>query len=346
MTATRRRTLEILGAAGTAALGLSALSGRAAAAESTTGTPVEFLGAFHRESRATGINARGQIVGESAIRPGEFRTHAFRWSDGALRDLGTLGGDSSAALGVNDRGQIVGESATSGNHASRAFLWESGEMRDIGTLGGLSDARAVNDRGRVVGSSMAYVNCPEAHRICPEVHAFAWRNGTMRDLGTLGGRSSRAFDVDTHGRIVGGSEIRNDSFRAFLWEDGEMRNLGTLGGDHSRALAINDRGQVVGESRTESDNQHAFLWEDGKMRDLGSLGGYSTALDINDRGRIVGGSQIGGCYHACLWEDGRIRDLGTLSEADDVSRAEAVNDRGWIVGSSGRRSLRAVLWKP
>ena len=93
----------MFGAAGASALGVSALSGRVTA-ESPAGTPAEFLGAFHCESRATGINTRGPVVGESTIRPGELRTHAFLRSAGAFRDLGTLGGNSSAALDINDRG--------------------------------------------------------------------------------------------------------------------------------------------------------------------------------------------------------------------------------------------------
>ena len=173
----------MLGAAGASALGISALSGRAAA-ESTTGIPAEFLGAFHGESGATGINTRGQIVGESAIQPDKLRTHAFLWSDGVLRDLGTLGGNSSAALDINDRGQIVGESRTSGDRAPRAFLWESGEMWDLGTLDRFSVATAVNDRGRVVGNSTVHVDCPEAHRIC--------RKSTIRVEERHGARSGNA----------------------------------------------------------------------------------------------------------------------------------------------------------
>ena len=71
-----------------------------------------------------------------------------------MRDLGTLGGWSSAAVAINDRGQIVGTSVTKtkngdGDPVSHAFLWQNGKMRDLGTLGGWSSAAvAINDRAR------------------------------------------------------------------------------------------------------------------------------------------------------------------------------------------------------
>ena len=58
------------------------------------------------------------------------------------------------------------------------------------------------------------------------------------------------------------------------------------------------------------------------------------AVALNDRGQVVGG--LG---HAFLWDNGRARDLGTLPPTDkgdkQISFAEAVNNRGQVVGMSG-----------
>ena len=65
-------------------------------------------------SVAEGINARGQVVGESNTASGA--THAFLWEDGRMTDLGTLPGGGEAH-GINARGQVVGHSN------GHAVLW-------------------------------------------------------------------------------------------------------------------------------------------------------------------------------------------------------------------------------
>ena len=135
----------------------------------------------------------------------------------------------------------------------------------------------------------------------------ALAQGTMTDLGTLGGEFSIAFGINGRGQVVGNSWTADGVTHAFLWEKGTMTDLGTLGGN-SYARGINGRGQVVGASNTTGGALHAVLWEKGTMTDLGTLGGErsclggenSRARGINVLGQVVGQSLAYGGPIVCL----------------------------------------------
>ena len=115
------------------------------------------------------------------------------------------------------------------------------------------------------------------------------------DLGTLGGSTSNAADINDLGQVVGAASLASGASDAFLYTDGVMSDLGTLGGTGSSASGINDAGQVVGTAATTGNaTSHAFLYDDGVMTDLGSLdgsAGMSVAGGINASGQLVGMSQ-------------------------------------------------------
>lgn len=91
--------------------------------------------------------------------------------------------------------------------------------------------------------------------------AYAQGPWTITDLGTLGGPSSSALDVNDSGQVVGWAFNAAGQQRAFVWTPANgMLDLGTLGGPSSSAHAINNAGQIVGESTTGSGQNHAFLW--------------------------------------------------------------------------------------
>jgi probable HAF family extracellular repeat protein len=88
----------------------------------------------------------------AAAAPAARRNHTeTKW---VIRDLGTLPGLQSAPTAINEHGQIVGYGFGSGS-AGRAFLWQTGKLADLGRCGHYSQAVAINERGRAVGSPVA-----------------------------------------------------------------------------------------------------------------------------------------------------------------------------------------------
>src|SRR5216684_2902391 len=197
-------------------------------------------------------------------------------------------------------------------------------LRELGTLGGaISQAKAVNRLGHVVGTSRDSLG---------RSRAFIWKNGAgIVDLSPFTGVNTSANDINDAGDIVGGGDTGFGDFHAYLLsEPGRMADLGSLGGATSIAHDVNDRGEVVGFAETATGQAHAVLWTATQgPRDLGTLGGpVSMGLAINNRGEVVGGSG-----HAFLWTDeAGMVDLGTLGGV--TSCANDVNDAGCIVGVS------------
>ena len=314
-------------------------------------------------SDAKWISDTGLIAGEAQngvldpLVPGFPEVRAVLWKDGKAIDLGTLGGNESSASSVNNRGQVVGLATnTIPDPFSflvtqiRAFLWQDGAMQDLGTLGGTEAVPYfVNERGQVAGDSFINSTVNPSTGF-PTQDPFLWEQGTMLDLGTLGGTFGSSFGLNNRGQVVGFSDLAGDpdcliffpytcQTHPFLWDRGVLRDLGTLGGGFGVAEGINDSGEVVGWATNENDQaQLAFLWKDGVMTNLGTLNGddCSIAFHINSRGQIVGNSFpcAGGPGHGFIWQNGFMTDLNALlppgSSLTPEGDGAVINDRGEI----------------
>jgi probable HAF family extracellular repeat protein len=259
-------------------------------------------------------NARGQVPGfgqTNTLDPESFACAfsgplficlPFIWQDGVKTILPTLGGYVAQATDLNNHGESIGEAQNTTLDSTclpftyqqnKPVIWEKGEIQELPTISGDPDGQGfgINDHGQVVGATGNCLALP---------HAVLWQNGTVIDLGHLGGANPSfevAFGINNHGQVVGRSDLPGDTtFHAFLWQNGRMSDLGTLPGYFSsEGASINDNGQVVGQSCTMNFGTcSAILLEHGVMTDLNSLIPSNSplylleGLDINSRGQIVG----------------------------------------------------------
>lgn len=230
---------------------------------------------------------------------------------------------------------VFAEDATTHDPSRR----QAYSVTDLATLGGTSSrGNSINNREWVAGHSNLAGN--QSRR------ATLWRDGSVLDLGTLGGpNSSIAWPVkNTQGILVGIAQTarpdplgenwssaffypgpNNTGFinLGFVWEHGQMRALPTLGGNHGFATGANNRGQAVG-------------WAE------------NTCVD----GTCVPPQVLQ--FRPVVWDlkrGDRIQELPLL-RGDTSGAATAINDEGQAVGISGicdqaigRYTARhAVLW--
>jgi uncharacterized membrane protein len=259
-------------------------------------------------------------------------------------------------MAINNLGEIVGDGQ------GRAIRWRDGTVQQLGLLRDRRDprgtvqpnsgARAINDRGTVVGHSYD----------ADGGRAVVWEPGqAIREIQIAqGGGSINARAISNSG-LIGGSyqpPLPNVSNVAFLWRDGVLTDLGTLGvgvagkaGSYTQS--INDHGQVLIAS-THPEGLRAAIWEQGRLRELKPLEEHrgrasdTAAYTINAFGQAAGCSGKDPSYPVVWDDDGTIT---RLSENRSGQRntpagcANDINDNGVVVGGMRKNGVGvAFIW--
>lgn len=210
-------------------------------------------------ARPVAFNTRGEVAINVDGTP-EETARAYYWRDGEALPIGSGRAGGTKAVAIDEHGWVAGNTTTAQGD-QRAFVWRNGTMTGLGTLGGTTsevatnparpDHQAMSDAGHIVGTSTTADGAE---------HGFVWQDGTMTDLGTLGGDSTQPTAVNDRGEVVGHSLNGDHEQRPFYWYAGTMTDLGTLGGGIGHAYGLNEHGVIVGASRTASGAHHATLW--------------------------------------------------------------------------------------
>jgi probable HAF family extracellular repeat protein len=244
-------------------------------------------------SCAFAINESGRIVGSSGKEQDDEwikGTRAFLYENGAMTDLGTLGGDYSKAVAINKSGRIAGISMTSSGGV-HVFIYEHGKMRDAGGYKGYKFFRVngMNDSGEIVGA-MSTDRDDEG-----KSHAFYYKDGMFHDLGVFGGMSGAAHGVNNAGDIVGEFSV-NGKAHAFLYSGGKMVDL-TGAVDTRKSLGaiatlINNRGEIVmmvpRDDHTTENYIHHGKTTVSLRKLLASSGCVADSVGgINDAGQLI-----------------------------------------------------------
>lgn len=265
------------------------------------------------------VNSNGVATGYW----GSAVSQAAVWQDGALRQLRCNGDDEPYSHGyaINDAMQVAGSCYRRGS-GDFAVVWDAlGNPTPVQDGVVIADkALGINNLGHVVGTE---------GRV-----AYVWKGGKVKLLGTLGGSTSTAEDINDKGVIVGSSALAGDTaVHAFVYRNGQMTDLNwpwTM----SYARSINAHGHIVGWSGETVHTSHAILDKGTTIIDLGR---HSSAQGINNLDQVVGSKTVDGESFGFIYTHGRLYDLNKRLDATSdpgwkIRVAYDINDAGVIVG--------------
>ncbi len=130
-------------------------------------------------------------------------THAFLYSGGKMKDLGTAPGyDSSSGQSINDSGQIAGRSFANGSYDTPIFLYSAGKFTNIPNFyadNSSSEGTAgnnINASGQIAGYAFDAYSAQ---------HAAVFSNNSVEflNLGLFPGAPSQASGINDSGETTG-----------------------------------------------------------------------------------------------------------------------------------------------
>ena len=230
----------------------------------------------HKETRASGINNHGDIVGSYSDDGREF--HAFMLRHGKVVEIqGVPGVGNTQAFDINDKREVIVSRAGHPEQVDNvitSYLWKRGSATQLEPLEPTDSTfpHRVNNRGITAGMSLAV----DSSAFWPVL----WQDGTVMPLGTPeGAESADALDINNRGQVAVNVVTHVDEryfIRPFIWQEGELIELNLMGDAPYGAplTGINDQGVAIGSTSTirgEFLEDIPTVWRNGQAADLNTL---------------------------------------------------------------------------
>ena len=249
-------------------------------------------------------------------------------------EINIPGGTGISLYSINDSGYVAGTMRISGTDYN--FIYDFNNVTTLPFLPGYERAGGVRlNNNRQVGGTHSSSTISESR-------GFFYQNGTITNVGTLGGTHVSITGINNSGALSGYTGIGGPTpYHAVIYENGTLKDLGTIGHEFSRGFDINNLGHVTGWSNVtagENNIYHAFLYRNGQMVNLGTLPGdiISTGYAVNDSDYVVGDSQnylvSPQTTRAFVWYgEGSMESLPEIAGATR-SEASDINNNNIIIG--------------
>jgi hypothetical protein len=235
-----------------------------------------------------------------------------------------LGGTGTTALywsrgiAINDSGVAVGEAQTSVSERRRAAFWSPPDYQvsllpDLGAASSIATSIAID--GTISGEIC------DGTELQPPCHPVYWRNGTLHQLGGMGGVND-VCPCDGHTLV--GQTIVNFHSHGAIWVDDLLIDIGTPNGVEDAELTAVSHGYIVGYSWEYHGplriNFHSYRWS--PAAGWVALGPESIdVIDVNAEGSALARPNI-------LWPNGS----NTSTTIPGAGDAAAINDSGVVAG--------------
>jgi probable HAF family extracellular repeat protein len=218
--------------------------------------------------RALAVNSEGILAGEATIDESIAAASPVYWTDTTVEPLPSAGsGEAGAVNAINTIGHMAGWSAMDAEGVEQhATLWINNEPTDLGTLGGtLSEARAINELGQVVGVS---TTAPDQTGYDSEGSSpFLWQDGELANLGLGEGHGwGMANDINDTGLIAGtvsnlSAADPSTATSAAIWTSTALLDLNDISAGEgelhlAEAIAVNNFGQILCRAFDPDGNPH------------------------------------------------------------------------------------------